>query len=233
MVNLEGHENEVKSVCWSSNGKFLGTCGRDKTVWIWESLDDDHDFECAAVIMNHTQDVKKVIWHPKQSTLVSASYDDTIRFFNEKDNEWIETNCLTSHESTVWSIDFDSSGKCLVSSSDDKTLKVWSERNKDWKCVSTLSGYHERVVYDVSWSKVNHHIATAGGDNTICIFGENYDERMGDVNSVNFDLKCRQSAAHSNDINSIEWNPVDKNLLASGGDDAVVRIWSFDPLDVM
>ncbi|KAJ5936953.1 hypothetical protein N7466_003403 [Penicillium verhagenii] len=156
-VLLDGHDSEVKSVSWSPSGMLLATCARDKSIWIWEDLDDgDNNFETVAVMQEHTGDVKCVAWHPAEECLASAGYDDTIRLWREDLDDWGQVACIKGHAGTVWYLDWEGeesgpavdgdgdgdvlgawraqravSGPRLVSCSDDRAVKVWARLGRE------------------------------------------------------------------------------------------------------
>uniref|UniRef100_A0A2N9H870 Probable cytosolic iron-sulfur protein assembly protein CIAO1 homolog n=1 Tax=Fagus sylvatica TaxID=28930 RepID=A0A2N9H870_FAGSY len=232
---LEGHENEVKSVSWNASGTLLATCGRDKTVWIWEVL-PGNEFECVSVLQGHTQDVKMVQWHPTMDVLFSCSYDNTVKVWADDDDDWqcVQTIAVILQPfghfvSTLAEIKWSRVG------SDDLTLKIWesdstsmqsSDGYAPWRHLCTLSGYHDRTVFSVHWSSEGI-IASGAADDAIRFFVEDKD---GLVDGPLYKLLLKKEKAHDMDINSVQWSPGEKRLLASASDDGTVKIWELASL---
>jgi len=152
IAQLEGHESEVKCLAWNTTGSLLASCGRDKTVWIWECYlpgtiggsettnmmdnnneEDGGEFECLAVLQGHAGDVKSIVFGPSHSqwgegdeVLYSASYDDTIKIWAEESGDWYCAATLNDvHSSTIWSLGLTPSGLRLFSGSDDGSIAIW------------------------------------------------------------------------------------------------------------
>ncbi|KAJ8754763.1 hypothetical protein K2173_012152 [Erythroxylum novogranatense] len=234
---LEGHENEVKSVSWNSSGSLLATCSRDKTVWIWEVM-PGNEFECASVLQGHTQDVKMVKWHPTLDILFSCSYDNTVKVWAEDGTgDWhcIQTlgESNNGHSSTVWALSFNAEGDKMVTCSDDLTLKVWgtdigrmqsADEHVPWNHLCTLTGYHDRTIFSVHWSREGI-IASGAADDAIRFFVESKDGLDG---NPSYKLLLKKEKAHNMDINSVQWSPGENRLLASAGDDGKIKIWELE-----
>ncbi|PAA75053.1 hypothetical protein BOX15_Mlig014354g2, partial [Macrostomum lignano] len=226
VAKLEGHENEVKDVAWSPSGHYLATCGRDKSLWVWE-MDDDSDFQCLSVTQPHSQDIKCVVWHPQSEILATASYDDTLKLHREDGDDWCSFATLSGHESTVWRAAFSPDGKRLASCSADRTLRVWSAAGAPtdgpttWRCEATLTGGHELPIFSCSWHPSRDWLLSASQDNSICLWTANTDSGC-------WDLVERVADAHCEDVNDVKWHPTIDNLFVSVGDDCLVKVWTVD-----
>ncbi|KAL5110339.1 hypothetical protein TcWFU_005047 [Taenia crassiceps] len=242
---LEGHTSEVKCVAWSLSGYLLATCGRDKSVWIWE-FDDEEDFQCVSVLQPHNGDVKYVFWHPFKEILGSTSYDNTINLYKEELDDWTVACKLIDHESTVWKAGFSPNGQFLASVSEDATIKLWHElpveTPSNWVCFKTLAGYHTGPVFGLSWTPCGQYLATCGADDSVYVFRINFasGSLVGAASTEQVVVWQHLSKAHGSDVNCVAWRAkicdpkgTDQKanyLLATAGDDRQVNLWSI-PLD--
>lgn len=263
-VCLEGHEAEVKSLCYSSTGALLATCSRDRSVWIWE-VGLDFDYECVAVLNSHRGDVKRVVWHPHIEMLLSCSYDQTIRVWVEDADDWFCSEELMAHSATVWDVSFDDDGEAIASVSADGDLVIWRREPPPPNIVGAaprfvvaarVEALRPEPLYCVSWCPGRDLLAVGGGDDSIHVLGKisateddvqsiELAETASDCNDVGspshqpngdattrlteqWEIKCSEKRGHDGDVNCVSWSPQDPKILASCGDDGLIRIWRYD-----
>jgi WD40 repeat protein len=120
--------------------------------------------------------VKFVKWHPSKDMLFSASYDNSIKCWKYEYavDDWICNYTLEGHMSTVWQLDFNSSGDLMGSCSEDKSWAIWRVQEGGFMCKGIIPDTHLRSVFSISWFKSpltgDQLICTGGGDNRINVF---------------------------------------------------------------
>ena len=81
------------------------------------------------------------------------------------------------HESTVSTVQFDTSGQLIATCSADATARVWNWRDEGQQAQQTLTG-HEAGVSDICWHPREPYVATASDDLTLGIWDVGTGKRL-------------------------------------------------------
>ncbi|MEA3212788.1 MAG: telomerase protein component 1 [Chthoniobacter sp.] len=210
LVVLHGHGSDVRSVCYSPDGRRIISGAGDRTVRIWDA---DTGAELA-VLRGHKGGVLSVSYSPNGRFIVSGGgdnltgdHDTTVRVWDADSGE--QSAVLRGHEDWVWSVGCSPDGRRIVSGADDLTVRVWDAISGVQLAV--LCG-HEKGVSSVSYSPDGQRIVSGSGDGTV---------RVWDANSWDQLAVLR---GHKYGVSSVSYSP-DGRRIVSGSGDATVRIW--------
>lgn len=116
--DVAGHENHVFALALSSDGKYLASGGKDKTILIW----DTEKNEVKDGFEGHRDAVTALTFRLGSHDLYSGSDDRTVKLWNLDDMAFIDT--LFGHKAEITAIDALARERC-VTSSIDKTVAIW------------------------------------------------------------------------------------------------------------
>jgi len=117
----------VYTATFSPDSTLIATGGwssDDERIKIW----DANTGKLVAILKGHTRDVFCLAWTADGRTLISGSWDSTIRTWNT--STWQHLAVLTGHgTSSVEGIAISPNGRILASASLDKTARLWNLNN--------------------------------------------------------------------------------------------------------
>ena len=150
---FEGHEQEIYSLDFSNDGRYIVSGSGDETMRVW----DLSDASCRMITIetpppppptttqaagsnsqNQDAGVTSVSISPDGSMVAAGSLDSVIRIWEVASGVLLDS--LRGHRDSVYSVAFTPDGKGIISGSLDKSLKLWdlcsvlrkkAARNKD------------------------------------------------------------------------------------------------------
>nr|VDC90938.1 unnamed protein product [Brassica oleracea] len=197
---------------------------------IGEVLGGGNEYDSAAVLNGHTQDVKMVQWHPTMDVLFSCSYDNTIKVWWPEDDDgdyrYVQTldESNNGHSSTVRAILFNAAGDKMVTCSDDLTLKIWEPDISMMH--SGLIFVHTLVIMTVPYTQLTGLGMTLLRVEQVMMLYDCLWTATMTAAGPSYNLLLKKEKTHDMDVNSVQWSPCEENrLLASVSDDGMVKIW--------
>lgn len=200
LVTLRGHDGDVYRAIPSPDGKWIATCGRDKTVRLWETATGKQ----LALFTRHTDEVNLVKFSPNGKWLVSASDDGFVVIYDVASRREIRT--LRGDGKAVLAAAFAPDNHILATAGKNCQITIWDTR--DWTSKKVLVG-HTDFVQCLAFSPDGKLIGSGGEAIRI------WDVATG--------LQIKSFKDSHSDISSVVFTP-DGQSIASGCRDHFARI---------
>ncbi|RUT00843.1 hypothetical protein DSM106972_072520 [Dulcicalothrix desertica PCC 7102] len=203
---LIGHEDEIRDVTFSPNGKIIATTSRDTTVKLW-SLDGRQ----ITTLKGHTALVNSVSFSPDQKIIATASWDNTVKFWTTS-GQLITT--LTHPKKSVYSISFSPNNQTVATADYGGNIKLWTREGRPIKTFKA----HNQGIYCVNFSPDSQTLATASADNTVKLWNINGEE-------------LQTLKGHKDWVWYVNFSPNGK-LIATASADGTAKLWNINGKEV-
>ncbi len=230
-IIYRGHNDNVFTVAWSPDGKYIASGSRDKTVRIWDVATVAPRFivgDSLFIYRGHNKCVLSAAWSPGHGAYIASGDTGGIVQVWEA---FTGSSIVSYHRifSVAWAPDLSASSfnpsinrepTWIASSSFDGSVQVWQVphgNSSEYKLFSYHA--HSGPVYALSWSPGGAHIVSGGQDAILRIWNVARSESASGTGSI-----IRTYNGHTRPVKAVAWSP-DGNHIASGGDDMTIQVW--------
>ena len=204
------HDDSVRWVAISSDGRTIVSGSRDNTVRVWST---DTGTPVGQPLRGHDGSVRCVAISSDGRTIVSGSEDKSVRVWNT-DTGTPVGQPLHGHDGSVKCVAISSDGRTIVYGSEDKSVRVWNT-DTSTPVGQPLRG-HDDVVYCVAISSDGRTIVSGSRDNTVRVWNTDTGTPVGQP------LRGHDGMVYLVAISA------DGRTIVSGSEDKSVRVWNTD-----
>ncbi len=204
IYSLEDHSEDVNSVVFSPNGKYILSGSSDNSI----KLRDPGTGNVIRTFSGHLDRIHSVAFSSDGKTILSGSSDKTIKHWDVNTGNVLHS--FEGHTAKVCSVVFSPNGKYILSGSADRTIRLWDIGSG--KIIHNLDR-HKDTVFSAIFSPNNQYILSGSRDNTI---------KLWDVSSGKL---LNTMDGHNKWIRSVAFTP-DGLHAFSVSDDGTQKFWN-------
>jgi len=200
---LEGHEDWVRSVAFSANGRYLATGGWDNRILLWSLPEYD-------IVRTFDTDerINSVRFSRDSALLFSGGYDQVLSMWDVGSGQLLRQ--FAGHYANIRSIVTNPTDRLVFTAGLDKTIRVWSLNDPERPPVISVQ---EEPVTCIEISPDGRYLASGTWTGELTLW-----------DAVEMEV-VRTFRGHANMVNSLAFSP-DGTYFASCSDDREVRVWN-------
>ncbi len=217
---FEGHKDIVKTVGFTPDGTSVISGADDRYVRIWNF----HDGRLLRELEGHNGALLTIDLSMDGMSLAGGDNDGCVHIWSATGHH--PPRIFKGHTARISSVNFSPDGKILASGSLDRCVRLWDTR--DGSQLHLLKG-HIGEVMSVHFSPNGQLLASGGADHSVRLWSPNSGQPLfvlGGEQDVTRGVRFWPHG-HKDQVNTVCFSS-DGKLLATGGEDKIVRIWTVE-----
>ncbi len=204
----------ISALAFSSDGKALASSNRDGSISVWNlslsegTMFSENSVNQRLIIKGHTGAVKALGYLENGKTLMSGSFDGTIRLWQT--DTGTQELIPTKYRWFAFAMAFSEDCQKVAIGTVGGEVQLWDADTRTF--IATFTG-HRTFVDAVAFSPDSKMLASGSRDKTVRLW----------------DIRNRKPLAtyegHTDEVTTVVFSPDSKTLASTAKDEAVIHLW--------